>query len=156
MERGRSITHSIRRVLPYIPRTNLPAPADSLRPRSNELGCFHVVFGRSVPDISLNAVANLGYAECRFLRPVFPGDTLKSTSEVIGLKQNSSGKTGIVWVRTRGENQHEETVVEFVRWVMVLKRDLGAPPPGPINARAGGLRQSVRTASPRWAGFPEL
>ena len=95
----------------------------------DELGCFHVVFGRSVPDISLNAVANLGYAECRFLRPVFPGDTLKSTSEVIGLKQNSSGKTGIVWVRTRGVNQHEKTVIEFVRWVMVRKRNRESPPP---------------------------
>lgn len=96
----------------------------------DELGCFHVVFGRTVRDISLNAVANLGYAECRFLRPVFPGDTLRSSSDVIGLKQNSSGETGIVWVRTRGENQRGETVVEFVRWVMVRKRDRGSPSPG--------------------------
>ena len=36
---------------------------------------FHMVFGKSVPDISLNAVANLGYADGRFLKPVYPGDT---------------------------------------------------------------------------------
>ena len=63
---------------------------------------FHVVFGKTVPDISLNAVANLGYAGCRFLAPVYPGDTLTAISEVIGLKQNSNGQTGIVYVRSQG------------------------------------------------------
>ena len=62
----------------------------------DDLAAFHIVFGKSVPDISLNAVANLGYAEARWLRPVYPGDTLRAESEVIGLKQNSSGKTGVV------------------------------------------------------------
>ncbi len=42
----------------------------------DDLLVFHVVFGKTVPDISLNAVANLGYAACRFLAPVYPGDTL--------------------------------------------------------------------------------
>jgi 2-methylfumaryl-CoA hydratase len=66
----------------------------------DDLAAFHVVFGKTVPDISLNAVANLGYAEGRWLLPVYPGDTLRAVSEVIGLKQNSNGKTGVVWVRT--------------------------------------------------------
>jgi len=52
---------------------------------------FHVVFGKTVPDISLNAVANLGYADGRFFAPVFPGDTLRAVSEVIGVKENSYG-----------------------------------------------------------------
>jgi len=95
----------------------------------DDLAGFHVVFGKSVPDISLNAVANLGYAEGRFLQPVYAGDTLRSTSEVIGLKQNSNGKTGVVYVRTRGLNQRDETVMEFVRWVMVRKRDVEAAAP---------------------------
>ena len=93
---------------------------------------FHVVFGKTVPDISLNAVANLGYAEGKFLRPVFPGDTLRAVSEVIGHKQNSSGKTGIVYVRTRGLNQRDEEVLSYVRWVMVRKRDAASPAPEPI------------------------
>lgn len=90
---------------------------------------FHVVFGKTVPDISLNAVANLGYAEGRWLRPVWPGDTLRAESQVIGLKQNSNGKSGVVWVRTRGFNQVDEVVLEYVRWVMLRKRDADAPAP---------------------------
>ncbi|MEP3334186.1 MaoC family dehydratase [Sedimentitalea sp.] len=98
----------------------------------DDLVAFHVVFGKTVPDVSLNAVANLGYAEGRWLRPAWPGDTLRSVSEVIGVKQNSNGKTGVVYVRTTGMNQHDETVLEYVRWVMVRKRDVGAPAPAPI------------------------
>ncbi len=93
----------------------------------DDLAAFHVVFGKTVPDVSLNAVANLGYAEGRWLKPVYPGDTLRSESEVIGLKQNSNGKTGVVWVRTRGLNQRDEVVIEYVRWVMVRKSHLDAP-----------------------------
>jgi len=95
----------------------------------DDLAAFHVVFGKTVPDVSLNAVANLGYAEGRWLKPVWPGDTLRSESEVIGVKQNSNGKSGVVWVRTRGLNQWDEVVLEYVRWVMVRKRDLDAPAP---------------------------
>jgi 2-methylfumaryl-CoA hydratase len=90
---------------------------------------FHVVFGKSVPDISLNAVANLGYANCQFLAPVYPGDTLTAASEVIGLKENSSRKTGVVYVRTRGFKQDSTPVLEYVRWVMVNKRDPAAAAP---------------------------
>ncbi len=95
----------------------------------DDLAAFHVVFGKTVPDISLNAVANLGYAEGRWLRPVYPGDTLRAVSEVIGVKQNSNGKTGVVWVRTRGLNQLDEVVIDYVRWVMVRKANLDAPAP---------------------------
>jgi len=97
----------------------------------DDLAAFHLVFGKTVPDISLNAVANLGYAEGRWHRPVWPGDTLRAVSEVIGLKQNSNGKTGVVWVRSRGVNQRDETVLDYVRWVMVRKRDPDAPAPAP-------------------------
>ena len=95
----------------------------------DDLAAVHVVFGKTVPDVSLNAVANLGYAEGRFRKPVYPGDTLRSVSEVIGLKQNSNGKSGVVYVRTEGLNQHGEVVLDYVRWVMVRKRDLDAPAP---------------------------
>jgi 2-methylfumaryl-CoA hydratase len=91
---------------------------------------FHVVFGKTVPDISLNAVANLGYAGCRFLAPVYPGDTLSARSEVIGLKENSNRKTGIVYVHSTGLRQDGSVVLEFIRWVMVRKRDEAAAAPG--------------------------
>lgn len=87
---------------------------------------FHIIFGRTVDDISLNAIANLGYAAGRFGSPVFPGDTLKATSSIIGLKQNSNKKTGIVWVRTEGTNQNDERVVDFVRWIMIPMADADA------------------------------
>jgi 2-methylfumaryl-CoA hydratase len=96
------------------------------------LHAFHVVFGKSVPDISLNAVANLGYADGRFFLPVMPGDTLNTVSEVIGIKENSNGKTGVVWVRTTGFNQRGETVMSFVRWVMVNKYEMDNPAPEPV------------------------
>ena len=95
----------------------------------DDLIVFHTVFGKSVPDISLNAVANLGYAEGRFLQPVWPGDTLSSESEVIGLKENSNGQSGVVYVRTTGRNQRGEPVLSYVRWVMVRKRDAASPAP---------------------------
>jgi 2-methylfumaryl-CoA hydratase len=103
-------------------------------PRSpvDDLIVFHTVFGKTVPDISLNAIANLGYAECRFLAPVYPGDTLSAASEVIGLRENSNRASGVVYVRTTGRNQQGSTVLEYVRWVMVRKRDTGAASPAPV------------------------
>jgi len=90
---------------------------------------FHMVFGMTVPDISLNAVANLGYADCRFLKPVYPGTTLNAVSEVVGLRENSNRKTGIVYVRSRGFDETGDAVLDYVRWVMVRKRDEAAPAP---------------------------
>ena len=104
---------------------NLPrAPLDTML-------VFHVVFGKTVPDISLNAVANLGYAELRFHAPLYPGASVSAQSEIIGLRENASGKTGIVYVRSTGFDEHGVIVVSFVRWVMVQKRDPSAPAPEP-------------------------
>jgi 2-methylfumaryl-CoA hydratase len=92
----------------------------------DDLLVFHTVFGKSVPDISLNAVANLGYAEGRFLKPVYPGSTLSARSEVIGLKENSNRQTGVVYVRTEGFDETDDCVLSYVRWVTVRKRDIAA------------------------------
>ncbi len=115
----------------------------------DDLAAFHVVFGKTVPDVSLNAVANLGYAQGRWLKPVYAGDTLRSSSEVIGVKQNSNGKSGVVWVRTRGINQRNEVVIEYVRWVMVRKRDLDAPAPDTV------IPELPRVVSPTDLVVPE-
>ncbi len=103
-------------------------------PRSplDDLLTFHVVFGKTTPDISLNAIANLGYANCRFLKPVYPGDTLSSVSEIIGMKENSNRETGTVYVRSTGRNQNNEVVLEYTRWVMVRKRDKASLAPEAI------------------------
>jgi 2-methylfumaryl-CoA hydratase len=88
---------------------------------------FHMVFGRAVPDISLNSPANLGYADVRFLATVYPGDTLRSETEVIGKRETSRPDVGIVWVHTRGYNQRGEVVLQLYRWAMVNKREPGKP-----------------------------
>ena len=98
----------------------------------DDLLVFHIVFGKTVPDISLNAVANLGYAEGRFLAAVYPGDTLTATSELIGLRETSNRTSGVVYVRTTGRNQRGEPVLEYARWVMVRKRDAASPAPAAV------------------------
>ncbi len=98
----------------------------------DELIGFHVAFGKTVPDVSRNAVANLGYAECRFLRALYPGDELRTTSEVIGLKQNSNGRSGVVWVRSTATDAGGRPALTWARWVMVRKRDADAPAPEPV------------------------
>ena len=119
----------------------------------DDLAAFHVVFGKSVPDISLNAVANLGYAEGRWLLPVYNGDTLRSESEVIGVKQNSNGKTGVVWVRTRGVNQRDEVVLEYTRWVMVKKRDPDAPAPETVIPDLAQSVPATQLPTPKGLNF---
>lgn len=104
---------------------------------------FHIVFGKTVPDLSLNAVANLGYADLRFLKPVFPGDTLSATTEIIGLRENSNKESGVVYVRSVGYNQDGDAVLTFARWVMVRKRDKAAVVPEAVVPK---LPQQVAAA----------
>lgn len=98
----------------------------------DDLLAFHMVFGKTVPDVSLNAVANLGYANGVFGVPVFPGDTVSTRSTVIGVKELSNGKAGVVYVRSVGKNQRGEIVLDYSRWVMVNKRDAASPAPTPV------------------------
>jgi 2-methylfumaryl-CoA hydratase len=98
----------------------------------DDLLAFNLVFGKTVPDISLNAIANLGYAAGRFGAPLYCGDTVATTSTVIGLKANKDGQTGVVYVRSVGVNQRDEMVVDYCRWVMVRKRDPASPAPEPV------------------------
>jgi len=120
----------------------------------NSLLVFHIVFGKSVPDISRNAVANLGYARVLFLESVFPGDTLRVSSEIIGKRENRNGTTGIVYVHTRAVNQHHETVLEFDRWVMLRKRKEGvfvrddSVPDLPARLAAADLARCASTKRP--------
>ncbi len=135
---GQRIQHPVPRTITegdtalYIALTGDRAPLHCSREFAQSLGyerepihdllTFHIVFGKSVSDISLNAIANLGYAGVRFLTPVYAGDTLRAESQVVGKKENSNGKSGNVYVHTRGLNQRGEPVLEFYRWVMLRKR----------------------------------
>jgi 2-methylfumaryl-CoA hydratase len=136
----------------------------------DDLLVFHVVIGKTVNDISLNAVANLGYAEFRWGVPVYPGDTVQARSTVLGLRENSNKASGVVWVRSTGTNQKGEMVLDYVRWVMVHKRDpqaaVGAPvvpkttavvAPAdlivPAGLRLGGYDDVAAGSSHRWEDY---
>lgn len=123
----------------YIALTGSRYPLHCSTPMAQQLGlkqksvddllAFHIGFGKTVADISFNAVANLGYADVRFLKPVYAGDTLRSQSRVIGLKENSNGQNGNVFVRSSTYNQDGDEVLTWARWVMVNKKNLDAPTP---------------------------
>jgi 2-methylfumaryl-CoA hydratase len=136
----------------------------------DDLLLFHVAFGKTVPDISLNAVANLGYADLRFLAPCYPGDTIRAESEVIGLRENSNRRSGVVYVRSNAYNQHHEPVLTWARWVMVHKRDPESPPPEtvipslpelvppaalavPADSNPAALAAAVTGSADRWEDY---
>lgn len=84
-----------------------------------------VVFSQSVEDISENARANLEYVDMRFGAPVLIGDTIESTSIVLGVTPSSRDRSlGVVHVQTTGRNQHDEVVLTYERKVQVWKHDL--------------------------------
>ncbi len=160
----RTITEGDRAVYGSIYPTRYAVPSSAVFAASvgldphpvEDLIGFHVAFGKTVPDVSLNAVANLGYAECRFHRPIVPGDTISTSSEVIGLKQNSNGKSGVVYVRSTATNQRDEVVIDWARWVMVHKRDQSLPAPEtvlPELADAVAAEDLVLPAGLDFAGY---
>ncbi|MFQ5533661.1 MAG: MaoC family dehydratase [Sphingomonadales bacterium] len=122
----------------------------------DDLLVFHIVFGKTVPDISLNAVANLGYADCRFLSPVFAGDTLSARSEVIGLKKSRGSNTGVVYVRSTGINQRGEEVLDYVRWVLVRARAEDAPAQPDHVPELPGEVAALRLAVPAGVDFSDF
>jgi acyl dehydratase len=87
--------------------------------------CFtlSLVTGQSVTDLTVNAVANLGWDDVRLPHPVFEGDTIYSSSEVLEVRESKSRpNVGIVRVKTTGVNQARVPVIEFGRTFMVWKR----------------------------------
>ena len=123
----------------YIALTGARNPVHCSEPLARSMGhracpvddllVFNVAFGKTVSDISYNAIANLGYADVRFGEPVYAGDTLTCESRVIGVKENSSGKSGVVYVTSRAVNQQGNEVLGWDRWVMVPKRPGAKGPP---------------------------
>jgi acyl dehydratase len=85
-----------------------------------------LVTGQSVSDVSQNVMANLGWDEVRLPNPVFEGDTIYSSSEVVHTRESRSRPdVGIVEVRTTGYNQDGTPVITFRRTVMVYRRGRG-------------------------------
>ncbi|MDD2618280.1 MAG: MaoC family dehydratase [Bacteroidales bacterium] len=86
---------------------------------------FSLVVGMTVPDISGKAVANLVYENIEHLAPVFIGDSLYATTEILA-KQESKSKSdrGVVYVETIARNQRQEPVLKFRRKVLIKKRPI--------------------------------
>ncbi|MEI7455364.1 MAG: MaoC family dehydratase [Nitrosomonadales bacterium] len=150
----------------YIALTGSRQPIHCAQPVAHALGyrdrtvddllAFHIAFGKTVPDISVNAVANLGYANVKFMRPVYPGDTLSTTSTVIGLKQNSNGANGVVYVHSVSHNQNRQPVLEWVRWVMVHKQNVSLPAPATVIPELDAFVAPEYLTVPDFADFNQF
>ena len=93
------------------------------RPLVNSCFTLALVTGQSVTDLTVNAVANLGWDEVRLPNPLFVGDTVRSKSEVLETRESKSRpNVGIVRVKTTGMNQDGAAVIEFTRTFMIWKR----------------------------------
>jgi acyl dehydratase len=107
------------------------------KPLVNSTFTLALVAGQSVADISQNVFANLGWTDVTLPRPVFEGDTISSSSEILALRASESRpNVGIVTVRTEGRKQTGEVVLVFTRQLMVYKRGC-APTAGPYNSTRG-------------------
>jgi itaconyl-CoA hydratase len=93
------------------------------KPLVNSCFTLALVTGMSVPDLSQNAMANLGWDDVKLPAPVFEGDTIYARSEVLETRESKSRpNVGIVRVATTGFNQGGTTVITYTRTIMIYKR----------------------------------
>ena len=79
-----------------------------------------LLIGMSVSDCSQKAVANLGMTDVKFTLPVFCGDTIYGSSEVLDKRESKSRKgQGIVEIKTTGTNQDNKVVCTFLRQILI-------------------------------------
>ena len=83
---------------------------------------FNVVLSLGVQNDSEKAIANLGYYQVQFLRPVYSGDTLRAFTKVLEQKDRGPDKPGITLIRTVGINQDDKVVLQYERKIMVAWR----------------------------------
>ena len=97
------------------------------KPLVNSCFTFSLMIGVSVGDTTLGTlVANLGYDALKFPNPVFAGDTLRSETECIAVRESKSRpNAGIVTWAHRSFNQRDELVCECTRTALLLKKPNG-------------------------------
>ena len=99
------------------------AKTEFKRPLVDSTFTLALVTGLSVSDVSQHAV-NLGWDEVRLPHPVFEGDTIYAESRVLDRRESRSRPhMGIIRLRTTGFNQDGQVVIEFVRTILVYKRE---------------------------------
>ena len=96
---------------------------------------FNVTLSLGVQNDSEKAIANLGYYQVQFLRPVYPGDTLRAFTRVLERKDRGPDKPGIARIRTVSVNQDDQVVLQYERKIMVAWRGdrLPTTPAAPIT-----------------------
>ncbi|MFK7976814.1 MAG: MaoC family dehydratase [Halioglobus sp.] len=80
---------------------------------------FNVVLSLGVQNDSEKAIANLGYYNVEFLRPVYSGDVVRAFTKVLERKDRGPDKPGITRIRTVGVNQSNEVVLQYERKIFV-------------------------------------
>ncbi len=102
---------------------NFAASSEFRKPLVNSALTLAIVVGMTVDDVSLNAVANLGWKEIKLVAPVFPGDTIYARSEVLDVRvSRSRPHQGIVTTRTEGFKADGTVFLTFERMSLVPKR----------------------------------
>ena len=128
---GRTVTAADNQLFTHLTMNTNPLHFDEEYARRTRWGKILVnstftlalVVGMSVPDVSEQAMANLGWSEIRLPNPVFLGDTLYCETEVLARRESKSfSEAGIVKVRSRGVNQDGRVVIDLTRSVMIYKR----------------------------------
>jgi itaconyl-CoA hydratase len=103
--------------------TEYAAQSEFGRPLVNSCLTLALVTGLSVDDVSVHAIANLGWHDVRLLGPVFSGDTLYAESEVLEVRRSASRPgQGIVRVETLGFTGDGAVVISFERSVLLPDR----------------------------------
>jgi 2-methylfumaryl-CoA hydratase len=115
---------------------------------------FNVLLSLGVQNNSEKAMANLGYYNARFVRPVYAGDTVRALTRVVSQRDRGADKPGIVHVQTIGLNQRDEVVAQYERKIMV-KHSPDHSPDGKATASGGEPRSGTQPAFP-WLELPEL
>lgn len=128
---GRTVTGADNQLFTHLTMNTNPLHFDEEYARRTRWGkilvnstfTLSLIVGMSVPDVSEQAMANLGWSEVRLPHPVFVGDTLYCETEVLAVRESRSfQEAGIVTVRTRGVNQDGRVVIDLTRSVMVYRR----------------------------------
>jgi len=138
---GRTVTETDNTLFTMLTLNTNPIHFDENLAKSTPFGrilvnsCYtlSLAVGLSVSDLSEHVMANLGWNDIRLPSPVFVGDTMYASSEILGKRESGSRPdVGIVTARTTGANQRGETIISYERTFMVYKR--GADPRDALDA----------------------
>ena len=94
------------------------------QPLMNSLFTLGLMIGISVNDLTVGTtIANLGMKDVKFPHPLFEGDTVHCSTEIMGKRESKSRKgAGIVELFHRAYNQNDKLVAECHRQALIRMR----------------------------------